>query len=855
MGTQGWRHVARRRLVATATVLGLGLGTTLAVPLAEPAAAAHNTTSVTVPYIVQGQTRTITVKGTDFSDLPTLAVEITPSTGISVLSTTFVDSTTVTAQVATTGSATLGAHDVTVVEAPSVDEDTCTGCLSITRAGGISPVALSNSSDGTITVTGVGFNAGVAGVQLLAPGVAPLDATGVSVQSDTTLTATLPILGAAPVRYVVEVDLTAGSSLQYGDTVSDGFAVTAAGPPTLSTASPQTLGQGVVSRTVRLTGTNLARAATITTDNPGITVGSATWVSPTAYDVVVSVAGGSTTGAVDVTLTNANGQAAVCTDCLTVTAKPTVTSSTPNSGGQNGSRTVTIAGTGFESTIAASGLVVSGTGVSVSSLTWVSATQLSATLAITQGAATGARNLTVTNPDGGSGSCTGCFTVTAAPVVSLSNPSAAHNTQTALAVTISGSGFDNTGGTLAAALVRSGQTDIPLTGLGVTATEITGTVNLGMAAPGAWSIRVVNANGGTGTCASCFSVSGSTPTVVAVSPTSVAQGTAGVSLSITGTNFANGDTVTFGTGVTPDAPPTVIDGTHLTVFVTVAPGAPVGATSVRVDHPGAQSGTSCASCLAVNAAPTVSAVSAGLYPGASGVTRTLTGTNLQDGATVTISGSGVTLDSPATFVSATQLTLTLSASGGAATGARDVVVTNPDGGSATCAGCLVVAPIPTLDVAPTAPASRVQGVMSQSIVISGTGFQAGATVAFSGTGVTIDGTPTVGAGGTTLTTSVAVIPGATTGFRDITVTNPDGGSVTASNAFTISAASVVERFVTSAYLDTLGRLPDRGGFDFFLSQIQGGAPRSTVVDNLLRSNEGRRLHHRSLRALPAAHTR
>ena len=66
---------------------------------------------------------------------------------------------------------------------------------------------------------------------------------------------------------------------------------------------------------------------------------------------------------------------------------------------------------------------------------------------------------------------------------------------------------------------------------------------------------------------------------------------------------------------------------------------------------------------------------------------TLTGTNFQSGATV-LSHSGI--KASATFVSATQLNLSVSVASTVAVGNYNIVVTNPGGGQFNCKSCLSV---------------------------------------------------------------------------------------------------------------------------------------------------------------------
>ena len=100
------------------------------------------------------------------------------------------------------------------------------------------------------------------------------------------------------------------------------------------------------------------------------------------------------------------------------TTAPTLTSVSPSSGTQGQTVNVTLTGTLFA---AGSTVAVSGTGVTVSNLTVVSSTSITATFAIALNATTGALNVTVTNAIGASGPQT--FTVTALPpTVTFTNP-------------------------------------------------------------------------------------------------------------------------------------------------------------------------------------------------------------------------------------------------------------------------------------------------------------------------------------------------------------------------------------------------------------------------------------------------
>jgi len=114
---------------------------------------------------------------------------------------------------------------------------------------------------------------------------------------------------------------------------------------------------------------------------------------------------------------------------------PTVTSVT----GQNpqttlGGKAITINGTGFTATP-----TVTIGGASATDVTWVSATELSATAPATTTAGTAV--VVVTNPDAQSGTCADCLTYTAPPTVSNASPNTDITTAGGTTVTLTGTGM------------------------------------------------------------------------------------------------------------------------------------------------------------------------------------------------------------------------------------------------------------------------------------------------------------------------------------------------------------------------------------------------------------------------------
>jgi hypothetical protein len=178
------------------------------------------------------------------------------------------------------------------------------------------------------------------------------------------------------------------------------------GAPTITSVSPNTLGQGGT-RTLTVNGSNFQPGATTSVSGTGVTVVSTTFVSSTKLTVKAKAATTAPVGARDVTVTTGAGSA-TCTGCLTINPAPVVTSTSPNKGARGATLSVDVLGSRFRS-----GAVAKfGSGITVISTTFVSSTKLTAKITIASGTATGARTVKVINPDKGTGSCVGCFTVT-----------------------------------------------------------------------------------------------------------------------------------------------------------------------------------------------------------------------------------------------------------------------------------------------------------------------------------------------------------------------------------------------------------------------------------------------------------
>jgi plastocyanin len=168
----------------------------------------------------------------------------------------------------------------------------------------------------------------------------------------------------------------------------------------------------------------------------------------------------------------------------------------------------------------------------------------------------------------------------------------------------------------------------------------------------------------------------------------------------------------------------------------------------------------------------LSRVSPAAGPTTGGLAITLTGTGFAAGAAVSIGGVAA---SSVAVGSATSITATTPAH---AAGAADIVVTNPDGQSGRLAGGFnyevpVSAPPTVASVGPDS--GPVAG--GTNVMITGTGFTQGATVAF-GT------TPATSVNVASATSITATAPAGSAGRVDLVVTNSDGQSARLNSGYT-----------------------------------------------------------------------
>lgn len=523
--------------------------------------------------------------------------------------------------------------------------------------------------------------------------------------------------------------------------------VTLGPSPTIATVSP-TSGPIAGGTVVTVTGTNFDPAAQVSFGGQAasaVTVAGST--SLTATSPVSTVP-----GPVSVLVRNPDGQQANRTSGFTYTAAaPTLSALSPSTGSTDGGLTVTLTGTNFYA-----GATVRFGANTAGAVVVTSATSLTC---VSPPGTPGASQVSVTNVDSQT-SGTQPFTYVAPP------PSVSTVTPT------SGPIGGGTVVTLAGGNFQTGAS-VSFDGIAATNVTVTSVSSLTATTPahdaGVAVVGVRNPDGQEGFRPSGFTfVPPPPPTVTQVAPV---QGTAlgGTSVTVTGTNFLTGATVSFGGALATNV---VVN--SATSISCLTPARPAGQVAVVVTNPGGGQGTRANGYTYVAPpAPTLTGVapSSGSINGGTAVT--LTGTNFAPGATVSFGGTTAMM---ATVVSPTQITTTTPAH---AAGQVDVQVRNADNQTATrqMGFTYVAPPAPTLtEVSPAVGAAN----FATLVVLKGTNFENGATVTFGG----VAATDVVVNSVTNISCRTPPLPA---GAVDVAVRNPDNQNVTLAGGYTYEA--------------------------------------------------------------------
>jgi inosine-uridine nucleoside N-ribohydrolase len=535
--------------------------------------------------------------------------------------------------------------------------------------------------------------------------------------------------------------------------------------PILRSISPTNVPQATA-QTITLTGTNFF------TDSQVMFNGSSrptTFTSGTQVSVQLSSSDLAQAGSDALSVFNPEngGWTSAAMSLTVVSTAPTLTSISPSSAvAGSGSVTLTATGTNF-----ASGSVVQVNGASRST-TFVSGTQLMATLTAADLTVAGSLAITVTNPSSGLTSGSDTFTVNN-PVPSLSSisPNAVPAGSSAFTLTVTGTNFVN------GSVVEVNGSNRTTTF--ASSTQLSASIPASdVASPGTLSITVLNSGPGGGSSAAVsLTVNNPPPTLSSISPSTALAGGPAFTLTANGTNFTTGSVIQVnGSNRTT----TFVSSSQINASIPASDIASAGTLSITVVSAG---GTSAALSFTVNnPVPSLTSISPNSTTvGGPAFTLTVNGTNFVSGSVVQVNGSNRTT----TLVSSSQLTASIPASDLASAGTLSVTVVSPAPGGGASAALTFTVNNPVPSVSSVSPNPVVSVASGYTLTINGSGFVSTSVVKIDGATY-----PTTFVSSTQVKAQVANSGLLSLGGHSVTVFNPTPGGGT-SNAVTVTVISLL----------------------------------------------------------------
>jgi hypothetical protein len=804
-------------------------------------ASATTLTSISPNSELRGTSQAVVLTGTNFVTGATVVA--TPAvTGFTISGVTFVSSTTIDATFTSNGSTAIGNVNIDVVTAGGAS-NTLPFAINGPVVTSIAPASGNQGTAVAVTLTGTGLT-GTTAINVSGGGIA---VGALTVVSNTSVTATFTIsAGATASARNVTVTAPGGNS----NAVT--FTVTGTAASGLTSIMPNTGARGTTQAVV-LTGTGLTGATAVNVSGSGgggggngVTVTSFTVVNDTTIDATFTISATAALTARNVTVTTASGaNTSAVTFTIVAPGTPILTSISPASGvrstpGAPNPVAVTLSGSNF-TTGSTVNVVAPANGLSVTGVTVVNATTITATFNTTSTATIGPRSITVTTPGGTSGPAT--YTVVGPVLASISPNQAARGT--AVAVSLFGSGL-------------TGTTAITVSGGGVTVsgiavqndTQVNATFTISATTTGSARNVTVTAPGGTSNAVAFTVIASGAPTLTSIAPNTGVRGSGiattpyypAVSVTLTGTNFtgATGMAVSGGgitiSGFTVQNPQTA------TATFTISTTATLGARNVSITT---GSGTATLTGGFTVLGPTLTGVAPSTGTrGSNALNLTFTGTNLTGatslsglggggggGGITLVAGSVTVLDpcptgGPATGCGTTvaaQINISATAS---TTAVRNIGVVTPIGTTNTEPFTVTNPPAPTLTSISPNSANRPAGgspAVAVPVTLSGTNFTAtGTTIGGLGGGVSLaTGSLTV-VNAITITATFNVTSGAALAARNITVTTP--GGTTASVPFTVTQAALA----ISAPVPALNPTPANAGTETGTVTVTNSATGATA---------------------------
>jgi hypothetical protein len=393
--------------------------------------------AINPPVHVRNSAFAVTLYGTGFTSTTTPVVTVSGA-GVTASGVTVVNDTTINATFTITSTAAAGARNVTV----ATSHGTTNPITFTVETPVLSFIVPTQGARGTVGLNVILYGSGLTGVSSASFGTG-ITLTGISVLSDTAVQATINIATtAALTTRPVTVTSLGGTSPTVG---APTFTVVPPATPTLNAISPARGMRNTTALPVKLTGSLLNGATAITVTGGGITVGAINVMSSNEVDTTFTIAANAALGTRNVSITTPGGTSNFVT--FEVVA-PTISSVAPNKS-VRGVTNLPLTFTGIGLTGATAFTATPSAGFTLSALTVVNDTTVTANLTITSTAALGVHNISITTPDGLTNTVP--FTVLTSTLSGISLPSGLRGTNFAVtltgtnltgasAVTVSGTG-------------------------------------------------------------------------------------------------------------------------------------------------------------------------------------------------------------------------------------------------------------------------------------------------------------------------------------------------------------------------------------------------------------------------------
>ena len=520
--------------------------------------------------------------------------------------------------------------------------------------------------------------------------------------------------------------------------------------PVITSLNPSTAiaGTGIV--TLQVTGSNFISGAIVRVNGGSR---STTFVDSQHLTAQLFATDTIQAGTLQVVVANPGNLVSNTATFTVLPNQPTITSISPNKVGVGaGAFTLTVTGNNFGST---SVVRVNG---SARTTTYISATTLTAAIPATDDASARTLNITVLNPNNViSNTVTLSVSGTAAPVITLLNPSTVNAGGPGFVLQILGSGFTSAASVRVNGVLRSST----FVDSGTLRAQI---LSGDIASPGSLAVTVTT-SGGTSAPATLTVVAANTPSITSISPSTVNAGGTAFKLTVTGTNFLSGAVVKVN-GVSHTS--TVVSSTTVTTNVFASEITAPGQLSITVTNTGTGTTTSNAVTLFVvsSTGPRVDSISPStVAAGSPDFTLVLNGANFLSTDVMLVNGA----QRPLGFVSATQVTGPIFAADVATPATINIAVGRADGSLQSPPQTLTVATTSAPEITSFSPATAATGDPPFTLTIHGINFQSGAVVTF-------DGAPRdeTFVDSTSLTVTVTSADLAADHTIQIVVTNPGG---------------------------------------------------------------------------------